>query len=237
MSHVTVHFVGICTHISQSTLPALPAQQRVVLVNARHGYDVREMLIPPHEPGLKIGTEEPIALRGCTVRLVTAKSPSATVDLDKSFQHLPNLTNLMEGLTDLGAPSPDVVLEQNAERSACYFDIDFGTLSACRDPKGAAIATLEADSSESISLEITPWDNSFTIASYTLDPDAIVWVANTDPQVENDGHRFADFLLHYVTAAKMPHTPQVPQLIALPQCGFTHPYPTVGAGCSNSNYP
>lgn len=235
--HVTVHFVGICTHISQSTLPALPAKHRVVLVNALHGSAVREMPIPAHEAGLRIGQEAPIPLRGCTVRLVTAMPPSSTVELTDSFKALPNLTSLMERLADLGAPSPEVVLDQNAERSACYFDIDFGTLSACRDLKGAAITTLEVDSPERLSLEIMAWDNSLVV-SYPLEPDAIVWVANTDPQIQNGNpHHSVDFLLHYATAARMPHTPQVPHLIALPQCGFSHPFPTVGAGCSNSNYP
>jgi hypothetical protein len=237
MSHVTVHFVGICTHISQSTVPELPAQQRVVLVNARGVEAVRETVILPHDATLTIGTEV-IPLRGCTVRLVAANSPSDGPVLDDTFKDLPNLTHLMEGMGDLGSPSVDVVLNRSPEHSACYFDIGFGTLSACREPKGAAAATLDVDSPEPVSLEITPWDGSMAVQSYSLDDGSVVLVANTDLQAANDDERrCVDFLLHYTTATKMPHAPQVPQAIALPPCPFTHAHLTVGAGCSNSNYP
>jgi hypothetical protein len=236
MSHVTVHFVGICTHISQSTLPELPATQRVVLVNARDGYEVHAVPIPRHLPVLQIEPAEPIELPGCTMRLVTSAAVPFTAD--PTFDALPNLRQLVQGLTALSAPSAEVVLDRNAQRSACYFDIDFGTLSACLDHNGAAVATLDAKSPEPIWLEIARWDGSDTEV-IELPDGTVVWVANADPDPDSKGvaHPFVDFLLHYATAATMPHTPQVPQSMMPSQCAFKHHFQTVGAGCSNSNYP
>jgi hypothetical protein len=254
--HVTVHFVGICTHISRSTLSGLPTkvgagappQQRVVLVNARQGHLVRETWIPPHAPELVIDYAEPqepiessIQLHGCTVRLVTRNSSSLPLEIKDTFQAMPNLTHLVRELTTLGEPSAEVVLDANAEHSACYFDIDFGTLSACIDENLAVIATLEVDSPELISLEITKWEEGAAPHPIPLSSGTVVWVVNMDHMDESaatDGaYPFRDFLLHYLTAAKMPHVPQVPHVIALPRCPFQHKWQTVGAGCSNSNYP
>jgi hypothetical protein len=237
MNSVTVHFVGICTHISQKTLPALPARQRVVLVNARHGHLVRETAITPHLPGLQIGDVQR-ELNGCTMRLVTS-SAGLPLSFAESFGKLPNLTELVQALTTLGEPSPAVVLDANAEHSSCYFDIDFGTLSACVDKQGAAVVTLEVESVEPISLEIATWDGS-PPEVIELPNGTVVWVGNVDQPAAAVEYPLRDFLLHYLTAAKMPHAPQVPQVPpadALTQCPFVHPFQTVGAGCSNSNYP
>jgi hypothetical protein len=236
MNHVTVHFIGICTHVSQSTLPDLPAKQRVVLVNARDGKDVRGMQIGRHSPVLDVAGNT-IALSGCTMRLVTAHSEWRALDITETFRALPNLTNLMDGLTTLGPPSREVVLDANDAHAVCYFDIDFGSLSACTDERGAAVATLHVESEESISLEVTGWDGT-ALGTYPLGSDETLMVANTDePSVPSHAHPSGDFLLHYKTAASMPHTPQIPQRIALLPCSFRHRFPTVGAGCSNSNYP
>jgi len=236
MNHVTVHFIGICTHISRDTLPELPAKQRVVLVNARDGKDVRGMQVGRHTPVLNIGGSA-IALSGCTMRLVTAHPELPVLDITETFRSLPNLTSLMNSLTTLGPPSHEVVLDAKDAHAACYFDIDFGSLSACTDERGAAIATLQVESEESISLEVTGWDGT-AITTYPLGSVETVMVANTDePSVQSHAHAAVDFLLHYKTAASMPDTPQVPQGIGLARCSFQHPFPTVGAGCSNSNYP
>lgn len=246
MNHVTVRFIGICTHLSQSTLSSIPPakpsellpKQRVVLVNASHGRRVSETLIPPHTAFLAVG-EKQIALAGCTVRLRTEGSSSLPLERTESFDLLPNLDSLMKSLATLGEPSAAVVLDRDSRQSACYFEIDFGTLSACKDQNGAAVATLEVDSPDPITLEITSWDGSSPATSYPLPSDTVVWVVNTDDPSSGttSDYPYVDFLLHYTTAGTMPNTPQVPHAILLPRCPFEHPYRTVGAGCSNSNYP
>jgi hypothetical protein len=245
MNNVTVHFVGICTHFSQATLlrvsqspssTPLP-KHRVVLVNATDGLVVHETRIPPHIPMLAFG-EEQIALSGCTVRL---RTESASLPLEPtfadSFYALPNLTRLMRSLQAFGDPSAEVVLDQDPKQTACYFDIDFGTLSACLDQNGAAVATLEVTSPDPIMLEVTPWDPPSSGTSHRLPSGTVVWVVNTDEPGIASNYPFVDFLLHYMTARTMPHTPQVPHALLLERCPFDHPYQTVGAGCSNSNYP
>lgn len=245
--HVTVRFVGICTHISQKTLPALPAKQRVVLVNARRENDVRGLLIAPHLPGLQIGGVQR-ELDGCTLRLRTASAPSTLLITD-TFLALPNLTELVGALTTLGEPSAEVVLHADREHSLGYFDIDFGTLRACQDTNGAAVATLEVESPDPIWLEIEKWDGS-EVEVIELPRNEIVWIGNVDavppnavgpvdpdvPFLRNE-FPFRDFLLHYRTAATMPAAPQIPQSFQLPQCPFVQVFATVGVGCSNSNYP
>jgi hypothetical protein len=247
MSHtVTVRFIGICTHFSQATLlrvsqspssTALP-KQRVVLVNATAGLVVHETRIPPHIPRLAFGQEQ-IALTGCTVRLRKETSASLPLELTltDTFSALPNLTALMQSLPAFGEPSAEVVLDQDPKRTACYFDIDFGTLSACLDQNGAAVATLELESPDPITLEITSWDPSLPGMSHPLPSGTVVSVVNVDDPRIASNYPFVDFLLHYMTARTMPHTPQVPHALLLPHCPFDHPYQTVGAGCSNSNYP
>jgi hypothetical protein len=242
--HVTVRFIGICTHFSQATLSRVSQstsstplpKQRVVLVNATEGLVVHETRIPPHIPMLAFG-EEQIALPGCTVGLRTDSSASLPLELTETFDALPNLTQLMRSLPAFGEPSAEVVLDQDPKRSACYFDIDFGTLSACQDRNGAAVATLEVESPDPITLEITPWDPSIPGMSHPLSSGMVVWVVNIDDPGIFSTYPFVDFLLHYMTARTMPHTPQVPHAFLLPRCPFDHPYQTVGAGCSNSNYP
>lgn len=236
MTHrVTVRFVGVCTHISRASLLGLPAQQRVVLVNARQGKLVRDTPIPAHAPGLRIGPVE-IEFHGCTLRLVTENSSSIPLIITDTFHKLPNLTELVGDLTTLGEPSAEVVLDANPEHSSCYFDIDFGMLSACVDTNGAAVATLVVESAHAISLEIAKWDGSGTDVVELL-PDAIVWIANIDPPEITNQYPYRDFLLHYLTAAMMPAVPQIPQSFDLPECSFAQLFDTVGAGCSNSNYP
>jgi hypothetical protein len=130
-----------------------------------------------------------------------------------------------------------VVLDQDPERAACYFDIDFGTLSACQDQNGAAVATLEVTSNDPIVLEVTTWDPPSSVTFHPLPSGTVVWVVNIDDPGIASNYPFVDFFLHYMTARTMPHTPQVPHVFLRPHCQFDHPYQTVGAGCSNSNYP
>jgi hypothetical protein len=244
MNQVTICFTGICTHFSQSTLlrvsqstsPTSLPKQRVVLINATEGAVVHELPIVPHSPMLTYGDEQ-IALTGCTIRLRTDNSASIDLELTDTFKLLPNLTNLVAGLVALGDPAAEVVLDQDATRSACYFDIDFGRLSACY-ANGAA-TTLEVESASPITLEITPWGSSSPATSLPLLPGALVTVSNVDsPSVPIRNNDLVDFLLHYKTVSRMPHVPQVPHAFPLPRCAWYDPNEaTVGAGCSNSNYP
>ncbi|HEX2060118.1 MAG TPA: hypothetical protein VHK90_05210 [Thermoanaerobaculia bacterium] len=234
MYDVTVYFIGICTHISRTTLADLPAKQRVVLVNARHGKEVKSLVITPHAPLLTL-PDQTLRLDGATMSLQTANQSTLALQYDDTFANVPNLTMLMQGVATLGPPSRAVVLERDPLHAAGYFDIDFGTLSAAQDGNGAAVVSLQATSSDPIYLVNQPWDGP--AETLAIPSGSILMVANVDEDPQRDlSHPAIDFLLHYVTAETMPAIPQVPQTIDLPQT-VTHPFFTVGAGCSNSNYP
>lgn len=236
MSTVTVWFVGICTHFWPDFNPALDGIHRVVLVNASAGADIRGVSIDPHTASIWMSSnDQQIDLHGCTLTLTTTNPHPPAVTRDASFDALPQLALLMETVEPIGAPASSVLFDRDPQRTAAHFDIGAGTLYACQDENDTAFAKLVLEGDAPFTLQLERWNGS--TETFSLPDGTEVVVANADAQLDPTAPPAADFLLHYLTAAQMPTAPQVPQSIDVPACTVQFPMGTVGAGCSNSNYP
>jgi hypothetical protein len=256
---VTVEFTGICTHFSKSFHPELPSQHRVVLVNASEATTIRGIPIAPHVVQMILSSPltdviEVFNLNG--VRFFLEVKDETGITENPGFRGLPNLTELVSGVDTLDGPSHDILLNGTAAEVACYFDTDFGVLDGF----------LTAHNSASASLSVTPPPGK-TVTLYakalpggTVPPTlavprelafgTIIGLSNND--ADPGTKKVADFLLHYRTSARIPDVPQIPQLDGMlqllrrPEAIGAVPHDgghrrlqrdTVGAGCSNSNYP
>lgn len=228
---VIVEFHGICTFVSQKTVPALPTQWRAVLVNASQGAVVDGIAIGRHLATASIDENEPILLKGYRLYLGSPLPPDLKWTDD--FENLPSLTNLMRAVEPVGPPADDVVLNGDPERTAAFFDFTTGTLTAGLSGLMAATTVLTVDHAAGLTLVIETFSGD-PVEAIPLHDGSRVLVGNIDVVKKNTGTIDADFLLHYRTAAALPRVPQVPQYINLPAI---RAYDTVGAGCSNSQYP
>jgi hypothetical protein len=201
-------------------------------IRATDGEVVHGMGIVPHTRMTSYG-EEAIALTGCTIRLRTAGAASIPLELTDSFHALPNLTRLVAGLATLGDPSAEVVLDQDSKQSTCYFDIDFGTFSACYG--NGAVTTLEVESSRWKSRPGTVPLRAGQLRSFPVRS----FRSPTLTALRFPAARATSSIFCCTTRwpARMPHLPQVPHTFPLLRCSRDDPTGTVGAGCSNSNYP
>lgn len=228
---VIVEFHGICTFVSQQTVPALPTQWRAVLVQAAKGAVVDGIPIGPHVATASIDDLEPIHLKGYRLHLGSPLPPDLKWTSD--FNNLPNLTKLMSGVEPVGPPADDVVLNGDPERTAAFFDFTTGTLTAGLTGLMAATTLLTVDHVAGLALVIETFSGD-PVEVIPLHDGSRVLVGNIDELKKNTGTIDVDFLLHYRTAATLPRVPQVPQAIVLPRISAKE---TVGAGCSNSQYP
>ncbi|HYC91658.1 MAG TPA: hypothetical protein VEO54_20740 [Thermoanaerobaculia bacterium] len=241
MNTLTVEFHGICTHFFRAAHPdELRREHRVVLVKATPSTEVRTVHIGSHVASMQLnGGQVPLDGVHLTLEMLDGAVPPPFVR-DPSIFQLPMLTQLMDGLETLSPPSP-IVFGVPAGQVACYFDFSLGTLSAFVTGTNAAFARLHAQSEHDFVLKATPLDENPLpqgLQSETrLAGDTTIVVSNTD---DDPAEKVAaDFLLHYKTAARMPMVPQIPQLPTLQVLPLQAPtiITTIGAGCSNSNYP
>lgn len=198
--NVTVHFIGICTHVNSGPTP------RIVLVDASFGLWLADCAIPPHAAMLSIPSEfiggpveapglTPLAIGGDVsawkmngVGLALA-DVSGPVTYGSSYHCLPQLkaTAHREDL-----PLNDRVFSGAA---ACQFPIESGELDAYMHGE-AIIARLTAAAGPSLQLLVTRmWDNSSSAiplrSANGIDP--YFFVSNAGQGAD----AVADFLLHY----------------------------------------
>ncbi|MDQ3283244.1 MAG: hypothetical protein M3Q69_17745 [Acidobacteriota bacterium] len=236
MPKVTVRFSGICTFLT-SGHPELKGYIRAVLVDASNGAWVAGHAIPPHIAAVQIGGNVPIRPAGLSMRLIAPAAEPARIDAFTSYA--PNLTELIaQHHGTLSPPSSSVAFGDGA---ALHFDFRAGTLTACRDANDAICTTLTVEAPE-IALETTSLTDQPLPAGL---PPRIDFSEDTHICVRNEDvvkQAFdADFLLHYATAAEIPANPPIVTsdiLLVVPRCE-TPPQSlgSIGAGCSNSNYP
>jgi hypothetical protein len=251
---VTVHFIGICTNISKSRLPELPAAHRIVLVNASKGSRdtvYAQHPIGPHTASIAFDGRTPMPLKGCTLTLTHgAAGMRGAPQLAPDFHRLPNLTALFDGAErgrQLSVPSREVVIEGKPDRAACYFDVQIGTLTAQTNELGSISTTLTATGPHFL-LEARPFEGGSLPEGLhettVLTEDTTIVIGNTDTADKSP----VDFILHYLTAQDPPVHPPIPDMSGLAfvvsdkpeRVDFPDRFPprnTVGAGCSNSNYP
>lgn len=243
MNRVIVEFHGICTHVSRQRFPELPVPHRVLLVNASGPTYLNTVHIPRHVASVTWPDGTTYAVAGVSLMLAVEAHLTEPRPLTLHLEDLPNLTELMEEIAPLSPPARHMVFNPSAEDVACYFDISFGTLSAAINDHDAAYTTLTVESEHPLVLNAAPFGGTTLPSPQLAQPlrltgESLMVVANVDATAVRK--TMADFLLHYRFAERMPAVPQIPQLPTLrrlprrpPRAKFT----TIGAGCSNSNYP
>jgi hypothetical protein len=253
---VTVHFIGICTHISNPE-PAGSASS-VVLVDGHNGLSLGNVSVPPHVALLCIperfiaGAPEPI--EGLTkhgeetwimsgVRLHLGHSDKL-LTWAPSYGCLPSLTAYAQQPLGLSVRVID------GGDAACVFSVPSGTLEAyvSEKPSRAMVGKLTLDTDGPAQLFVTRiWDKHASVIELQCSETGEaphIFVAN----VGKDTDGADDFLLHYGVTTWTPDRPINPE----PEC----PVPPTDAdlkaveeadrlisltgltfGCSNAGWP
>jgi hypothetical protein len=258
---VTVHFIGICTHISNPE-PAGSASS-VVLVDGHNGLSLGDVSVPPHLALLCIPKRflrhAPERIEGLTwhregtwimsgVRLRLGHSDKL-LTWAPSYGCLPSLTAYAQ------QPLALSVRVINAGDAACVFSVPSGTLEAyvSEKPSRAMVGKLTLDTDGAAKLFVTRiWDkhgSSIELQCSETGEAPHIFVANVGKDVDGkdiDGKD--DFLLHYGVTTWTPDRPINPE----PEC----PVPPTDAdmkaveeadrlisltgltfGCSNAGWP
>ena len=236
MGVINIRFEGICTQIKLGQ----PGRfHRAVLVHAETGKFVEGADIPPHYAFLEVDSFIIQDLQGLQslpcleqqhdgnwqlngARIRVANAVNAGITYQPSSYDIPSLTKLTP---DFGALSKDVVLGTNA---ACHFDINSGTFSGVKAPRGSWNTLVEITTTDDfavLAIEDMAGNGAGTL---TLTSGSTITVSNTGGKETGDADY--DFLLHYLTAQILPFDAKIPP--ELPEGGEG-----LGPGCSNSNYP
>jgi hypothetical protein len=241
MASVTVYFGGICTFFTKPR-PELHGDCRAVLVNASEKKHIDGKTIAEHHARVKIIDGEQIVdiePQGLHMRLVPATvSP---LDLDQFNSGAFNLTKILweQSQEHLSEPSRPVVFDGNPDAALLYFDFSSGVLEVRVNEKEATVAVLR---SPAATLHSAPFEGRTLPlglpAEWVLSDGAEIHVTNDDDIKAAAEH---DFLLHYLTAARLPDHPAVPPGEERSRVRRAHDLPgplnAIGSGCSNSNYP
>jgi hypothetical protein len=116
-----------------------------------------------------------------------------------------------------------------------YFDFPGGRFKACVT-MGAVVTSVTVETLGNAQLLQTSFSGFGDPVSWGFPSGSVIQVihAAADESSETAKELAPHFLLHYLTAAKMPGDPHVPELSLCPQCSDGQ---TVGVSCSNSSYP
>lgn len=234
LAHVTVHFIGICTHLRDVFKPITPPGMeplnpisRVVLVDASNGLRVREEGIPPHSALLYIPPRFVAGLPECIDGLtrIAPGLPSAwrmsgvRLELEPgggeltsavSYGCLPSLTAAVEHALDLDSR---VVFDGDL---ACDFRITGGTLAAYTSPTpeptrpviGKLMVGIEDWTKAQLKVTRIWSQRTSTIRLRrhgTENPHIIIANVGTTTDVEGD------FTLHYLATTLAPDGPIRPK--------------------------
>ena len=240
MGTARIHFVGICTHLQETTTAGLGALHRAVLINASGANVVNTMRIAPHFAKIKItspNVNTTVPLNGVALTIETAGADSVTYD-DSYGKIIPSLRALMDGIETLSDPDPDLVVNGSWPAVAAYFNVRKGTFDACVDVHGAAVVGLTIVTDGDLMLTATPFLNGTAPfeSPLNLGATADIVVENNSNEVAGTPLTRDHFLLHYLLARNMPAVPQIPLSIN-PVRRCENPYSLFNTGCSDSNYP
>jgi hypothetical protein len=256
---VVIKFEGICVNFSRVSFPFLPAAHRIVLINATTITDVWKNPIDSHVAGFSTGSDpsglpwgDPageIRLKGATVQIanpITTELQTG-VTYDASYKNIPSLTTLTPEATPV---SLAVLLGENPELVACYFDVDFGTISSACSPLGATMTVVTILTDGAPYYQMKPFGSRLSSSRQSI-PE--VTPATNTMFFWNEEQSFAgaspnDFLLSYLVVNPPPALS--PNLPAMACIGPSTPNRKsslagksgVGAelvdlGCSNSAFP
>lgn len=230
MGALTIHFVGICTHvIKEAGVP-----HRVVLIREMQPVTLDGYLIEPHVPDLEVDGN-PIALPDVLhrVRLEIANTVGEPPQYDGHF----NCAVL--SLRKIGGESLRLdrsVAVEGQPPAGVYFDITHGSFSATRVSGGGTAGRVVIETADDDpTLVITPIDGGES-RRLPIPTGSVLYLSN-DSHPKN--HDDADFLLHYKAMDRIPGGAPFPK--SEPRCPGLPPHPRpgrdIGPGCSNSRYP
>jgi hypothetical protein len=258
---VVIKFEGICVNFSRLNFPLLPTAHRIVLINATTITDVWGNLIDPHMAGFSTGSDttglpsgDPageIPLQGATVKIakpITTGSQTG-VTYDASYKDIPSLTTLTPGATPV---SLAVLFGQNPALVACYFDVDFGTISSACSPLGATMTVVTILTDGPPQYQIEPFVTALSSLSSPSPLKAALLPATNSMFFWNEEQSFAgasknDFLLSYLVVDPPPVSPTIPTIACIGPATPNRKSTLAGKsgvegmlvdlGCSNSAYP
>lgn len=231
---IKIHFVGICTHVTERN-----ESHRVVLVRADNGAYLNKKKIAPHIPKLRIDPNDITRIEGEGDGLEPTDVPGSWIIRGVAFE--------LEGATDqsfarhstfgdvprLESPSRPGPASQvvDGEQAACYFDLRSGTMRAEQAvPSRAWQAVVDVETGPEPALKVTRfWDRKES--RFFLKPNASITLEHTGYQ---RGDSDFDFLLHYRLLEDVPADAKVPK----EEKAMMKKEPgDISIGCSNSQYP
>jgi hypothetical protein len=240
MGEITIHFVGICTHLVG--VSGTNAAHRVVLVQRGEDWTVDRYTINPHDPELRLGSAGQSIYGNVVTQFqpqVTLTIEGATLDGPPTYSPsyscaIPTLGQFAGGPFTLNA---DVAFNQGAPASV-YFDLhegQNGIFDAVSLSGGANAVRLKMQIGEDAQLVLTPWDSGSPPLTVALADGAIVNLCNESNPAS---HQDADFLLHYLVTTINFDQAAFPtaQLLCAEPLEELDDW-DIGPGCSNSTYP
>jgi hypothetical protein len=218
---VVIQFEGICVNFKRSDFPFLPAAHRIVLINASTITNVWGNTIDPHLAGFSTGPNPdptnplPVDELPLTGAIVQIANPVTTgtqtgVTYDSTYQAIPSLTQLTPGATPV---SLAVLVGQNPELAACYFDVDFGTISSQLSKVGGATMTVVTiQTNGAPQYQMTPFATGLSspplLTAEFLPATNNMSFWNEEQSIA--GARNNDFLLSYLVVSPPPASPNLP---------------------------
>ena len=232
MTTISVHFIGLCIHIEQSSVRCIRRAHRVVML----ANEAIEHGVNAHQPFLQLPDHQRIKLDGVTLEITNAVADRNGVTYDPdTWSAIPRLTR--EGLVTM---LDFAVVCETKPPAAAYFDIDSGRFRACQSDRGAIGSSISFTSDDDyVRLVITPFGGD-ALPPFDFSDGVQVIVANTaDGGAESED----DYLLNYDIFLDPPDDPPVPPepepglLCRLSKCVPLDPDLDLGIRCSNTGYP
>jgi hypothetical protein len=230
---ITVHFIGVCTHLRDRDVPDLPVPHRVFMAHARTEQDYGSGKVPAHVTTLEIRPPgEPAEtwdLTGVRVRVVT--SSTGSVSYTNSWGTcMPRLSG--HGRVTCSADAA-VVVRGTRDVADAYFDVSAGTFEAvCHGKATGAKLTIDGTGPRLIVNGLT---EDLPTMTRPLADGTELRVSHTDPTCAGeDKHHFS---MHYLIGGKsrIPAGKKVHEVDCT--CASDEAIVSLGPGCSNSEYP
>jgi hypothetical protein len=252
---VVIQFEGICVNFSQRSFPFLPTAHRIVLINASTITDVWGHTIDPHFAGYStdLDPNKPMfPLNGAVAQIVNPITTGLQtgVTYDPSYKNIPSLTALTPNLSPA---SLAVLLGHNPALTACYFDVEFGTISSTVSKFGATMTVVTIMTDGDPMYLVMPFTTELSSTPMPIVP-ALPATSNMffwNEEVSPVGASNDDFMLSYLVLSDPPaQAPNLPPpsgggptpnrkatVLAASAIAARVGETFTDVGCSNSAYP
>jgi hypothetical protein len=210
---VVIQFEGICVNFSRLSFPLLPTAHRIVLINASEITEVWKNPIEKHHAGFStdLDPNKPMfPLNGAVVQIVnpiTTAPLQSGVTYDPSYKNIPSLTTLTP---DLSPVSLAVLVGHNPALTACYFDVDYGTISSVKSTYGAWMTQVTILTDGAPMYLVTPFSSKLSSPPLPL-LDSPQFATNSmyfwNEEDSPAGAKNVDFMLSYLVLSAPPINP------------------------------